>query len=236
MPSLKFSAFGAYITSWQIDGREILYHGSELKRGGIPLLFPNFDAGDPLPYHGFGRVSSWLVVTESDNSFHLRLTDCDLTPNFREVYPYKFSADLKVEAIDNFLNYQLTVHNLDNKPLPVAPGLHPYWPVDHSHKSQIIISDFKIIDWNISPPNELHDFSGEFTVKFPNYQLIIKEIGSNHHFRGLQVWSQNSSFPDFNFVCFEPVTRPPNGLIDDPIIILPNQSTTFSLMFTYLPS
>jgi galactose mutarotase-like enzyme len=238
MSQIKVSSFGAYLTSWKIGDREVLYHGSELKRGGIPLLFPNFDAGAPLPNHGFGRLSQWQLIKESENSCHLRLTDNDISPEFRQIYPYKFIADLKIKALDNQLDYVLEVQNLSQKDLPLCPALHPYWPVIHDKKSQIILNNFSEFnpqntDWEQNPPDNTFIFTNPFIVNFPEYKLVIQEIKENNqfYFKKLQIWSQNSTFPDYNFVCFEPSTGPKNGINTNPILIKSNNTVKFHLQF-----
>lgn len=237
MSSIKVLPQGAYLTSWKIGDREILYQGSETKRTGIPFLFPNFDAGPPLPNHGFGRISEWKKVEKSENFCHLQLTEKNISPEFRQIYPYQFTVDLKIKAIDNQLDYYFEVKNQSEKDLPLSPGLHPYWPIDNDKKSTILINNFsefnpQNIDWENNSPNDNYNFSGILEVKFPEYFLEIKEIIEDYrNFRHLQIWSQNSSFPDCNFVCFEPVSRPQNGINTDPILVLPNETEKFHLQF-----
>lgn len=237
MSSIKVSSFGAYLTSWKIDNEEVLYQGSELKRSGIPLLFPNFDAGAPLPNHGFARLSSWQIIQVSEKDCHLRLTENDISPEFRQIYPYKFIVDLKISAKDNFLDYVLEIKNLSQNNLPISPGLHPYWPVKHELKSQIKLINYfqfnpEITDWNNNPPNSLFDFPDEFIADFPNYRLKIKEISENKkYFKHLQIWSQNTNFPDFNYVCFEPVVNGPNGINANPILIKSHDTIKLHLKF-----
>jgi len=235
MSSIKVSEYGAYLTSWKIGDREVLYQGSELKRTGIPLLFPNFDIGAPLPKHGFGRISQWQSIEKISKKCHLRLTEDDILPEHRQIYPYKFIADLKIKAYENKLDYILEVRNTDQKDLPLSPGLHPYWPVKHEKKFKIKLIDFpqfnsQDIDWQKNPPDNLYGFNGKFIANFPEYQLIITDL--SHNFSHLQIWSQNSTMPDFNFVCFEPVTRPKNGINDNPFLIKSNDTTKFHLQFT----
>jgi len=212
-----------------------LYQGSELKRGGIPFMFPNFDAGAPLPNHGFGRVSNWQIISQSDNSCHLKLTDQDLSNEFKKLYSHKFIVDLKLESVDNLFNYQIFVTNSDNTDIPISPGLHPYWPVLHQNKNKITtnLSGFNAqnIDWGKNPPDYMVDFNGQLIANFPNYQLTITDLSPDIKFKHLQIWSQNQSFPDYNFICFEPTTLVKNGINLNPIIIKPNQTLNFSLQF-----
>lgn len=234
MSSLKVSSFGAYVTSWKIGEREVLYQGSELKRGGIPLLFPNFDVGEPLPRHGFGRLTQWQLIVENESFCHLRLTDSEISPEYRQIYPHKFIADLKITVADNQLDYSLEVQNLSDIEMPLAPALHPYWPVDHQEKNKIVIKNFSKFspsntNWEQNPPDDTYDFIYPLEIQFPKYSLKISDLSSN--FKTLQVWSQNSTMSDFNFVCFEPATKPKNGINTDPIILSPKNSTKFHLLF-----
>ncbi len=238
MSSIKIDVFGAYLTSWKIDNREVLYQGSEIKRTGIPFLFPNFDAGTPLPNHGFGRLSKWNIIESSKNSCHLRLSDTDISPEFRQMYPYQFIADLKIKAEANHLDYYFEVLNKSEVDLPLSPGLHPYWPVKHNQKSKLKIKNFpnfnpNNVDWDKNPPNSNYQLPNIFEVEFPEYTLEIKEIVEDYrNFRHLQIWSQNTSFPDYDYICFEPVVRPANGINTDPILVSPNKTEKFHLQFT----
>lgn len=238
MSSLKVSSFGAFVTSWKIGDKEVLYQGSELKRGGIPILFPNFDAGAPLPNHGFARVSKWQVIKEKNEACHLRLTENDISKEFRQIYPYKFTADLKISVINNQLDYLLEVKNHSQDNLPLSPALHPYWPIAHNKKSKVTIDNFsdfnpQNINWEQNSPDDTYNFSNPFIANFPDYKLTIREITENNHFyfNKLQIWSQNSTFPDYNFICFEPSTNPKNGINTNPILVSPNNTIKFNLVF-----
>src|SRR4051812_47415322 len=61
---------GGYVTSWQVKNskgkfEDILYRGTELKRTGIPTLFPYYgEGGDKGDSHGFGRKSVWSIDEE----------------------------------------------------------------------------------------------------------------------------------------------------------------------------
>jgi galactose mutarotase-like enzyme len=232
---LKFSPLGAYITSWQINDREVLYQGSELRRGGIPSMFPNFDAGAPLPNHGFGRISNWQTISKSNGSCHLKLTDQDISSDFKKLYPHQFIVELKIIATGNKLNYQIFITNTSKTDLPISPGLHPYWPIKHQDKNKITTNllefDAKSIDWDHNPPDYTVDFNRPFIVNFPDYRLTITDTSTDAKFNHLQIWSQNTSFPDHNFICFEPMTRPKNGININPIIVKHQEVVDISLCF-----
>src|SRR5438552_2459612 len=61
--------FGGHLVSWKTaDGVERLFvsarsalDGSKPIRGGVPLVFPQFNERGPLLKHGFARVSHWRL-------------------------------------------------------------------------------------------------------------------------------------------------------------------------------
>ena len=62
---------GAHVTSWlPAGGEEQLYlsAASEFRdgaaiRGGVPVVFPQFSSGGPLPKHGFARNLAWELIS-----------------------------------------------------------------------------------------------------------------------------------------------------------------------------
>ena len=135
---------GAQVLSWQTsDGVERLYlspkavfDGRSAIRGGIPICFPQFNQrvlGDhPLPKHGFARSQAWSVLDASDASkseaaqVALGLTDTALSPELRQLWPYKFEAILLVRLERNRLNVTFSVSNTDTLAWPFALALHTY--------------------------------------------------------------------------------------------------------------
>ncbi|XP_070380834.1 ovochymase-2-like isoform X3 [Dermacentor albipictus] len=66
--SIELVRFGATLTSWKVDGKEMLFLSDRSLRdskspirGGIPLVFPNFGAWELGPHHGFAHTSEWTV-------------------------------------------------------------------------------------------------------------------------------------------------------------------------------
>jgi glucose-6-phosphate 1-epimerase len=61
--------YGATILSWSsTGGKPLLFmsskavmNGSQAIRGGIPIVFPQFNKNGILPQHGFARVSRWTL-------------------------------------------------------------------------------------------------------------------------------------------------------------------------------
>jgi D-hexose-6-phosphate mutarotase len=78
----RLTLFGATMLSFTIADREVLFvskkaifdHTKPI-RGGIPLVFPQFGAGNgELPSHGFARTSRWGIVHESPSKVLLALS------------------------------------------------------------------------------------------------------------------------------------------------------------------
>ncbi|MDR0398036.1 MAG: hypothetical protein LBH36_02535 [Candidatus Nomurabacteria bacterium] len=125
---------GAYITSWRVGERQVLFPRTELKnekgelktRGGCHVCLPNFDNGDKygLPHHGYGRLVQWKVVSQSPSSAVLELDGSS------EQVPERYkslSARLIYTLEDAKLTMLLWVKNGGEEPLEVDPAFHPYF-------------------------------------------------------------------------------------------------------------
>lgn len=209
---------GGYVTSWAVRNEsgnfnENLYKGTTLKRTGIPLLFPNYGTVDNLPNHGFGRDLQWSLETPTTSSAVMRLRTVDLPEPVKEHYPHNFEAAICIQAENTGgLKYSLAVQNLGNTEMPIHPGLHPYWRVNHQDKKLISTEDLPNfdatkIDWENNPPDTAYAFNGKALINFPDRILLIEELGPEKVIQYLVAWSQTTSKPDYDFVAFEPITK-----------------------------
>ncbi|MEO7520815.1 MAG: D-hexose-6-phosphate mutarotase, partial [Gemmatimonas sp.] len=134
---------GAHVTSWAPagDDEERLFVSAKSGfgpgvsvRGGIPVCFPQFGKSGPLPQHGFARVSPWTVLQAEDGADHavavLRLIDNDAT---RALWPYAFSAELRVAVGQSTLDVALNVTNSGDQPFSFTAALHPYFRVHDAY-------------------------------------------------------------------------------------------------------
>ena len=227
---------GGIITSIKFKGKEILYLDEATLqdpkvnvKGGIPILFPN--AGPlsnglyHLPQHGFARRMPWNVTELNRSSVTLQLLSNTET---REVYPFNFKLELKVEVAENILTHSLTINNTGDQPMPTAYGTHPYFNISQEDKPGLItnIDGFhpQAINW-----------LAEFDKPFPNPGLINirmpgKEITIDTApdiFKITRIWHQ----PGQDFICIEPWTRDSFAL-DHPgqsLWIGPHKSITLTL-------
>jgi galactose mutarotase-like enzyme len=230
MQNLTISSQGGYVTSWA----DILYQGSKIQRTGIPILFPHFGKSDKYRMHGFARDSLWHTVSAN----FLELTDQDIDEKAKTEYPFKFKTQIQLELINpNTLRYKLSVQNTGTEPMPIMPGLHPYWSIPHDQKSQIQIHglpdfDATTIDWTNNPPDNTYDFPGEITAGFPNKKITIKDISQDKNIKNLVIWSQTpTKDPDYNFICIEPICGPHYAIDKNPIYVHPNETWEMKLEF-----
>lgn len=240
---------GAYITSWKVRNpqtkqlEDVLYIGKTKKRTGIPTLFPYYGEGGKMRTHGFGRDSKWQVMSAFDNQIVLRLRLEDLDEEARAEFPHPFDSMVAVTADnDGSLLYDLTVTNPGTEDLPLSPGLHPYWAINHADKGSIRVEglsgfDASKIDWDHNPPDTEYDYTGPVTVIFPNRQIRIEDqTPGGPVIKKIVAWSQTPDKDDSDFACFEPVSGGDNTINENPILVKPGASWNMRIKFTATPT
>lgn len=237
---LGISDQGGYVTDWKVKNTsgewvDILYVGTELKRTGIPILFPYYGPSESgMGQHGFGRNLKWKVVSSSETTATLELTDQDLSSETKKLYPYQFKTQIILKLYESSFEYTLTVENNGVTPLPIAPGLHPYWAIDHAKKPEVTLEnypevDLAKIDWDITPPDIEYLFKNPVTINFPNKNITIEDLSDK--ITKLVVWSQPLNAPDHDFICFEPVTLARGSYDVKPILVKKGISFNQQLLF-----
>ena len=241
---------GGTLISWINSGEEVFYRGTSHRRSGIPILFPFANplhdgifknSGLQIGQHGFARDLVWKLESTQESSISISLSTNDISEEMQLAYPYKFKAiiiiDLKKAAV---LQYTLRVENLDLALLPIAPGLHPYFPIKQEEKSKLSISDannkpiFTGIYTNWDEPSDgiFNNYEGLAKIQFPDgKQIQIAENSKNPDFQNLVVWSQPGSQLDSNFICVEPFTRGTDAINKNPILVEPGKNWEVSLQF-----
>ncbi len=245
---------GGIITSWKLQGRELLYldaerfsHPELTVRGGIPILFPicgNLPnnlysyAGQSysLKQHGFARDLPWRVAataTRSAAALTLELTSNHQT---RQGYPFEFQLNFTYELQGETLTLRQRHTNLSNQPMPFASGLHPYFGV--GNKAQL---QFEI------PASQYQDQRSQTQQSFAGFDFDVDEI--DVAFRPLSQQSARVSDPERglrltldydaaystlvfwtikgkDYYCLEPWTAPRNALNtgDSLLVLEPQQS------------
>ena len=130
---------GGQLVSWIPAGdQERLYLSPQARfaegqavRGGIPVIFPQFEQHGPLPRHGLARTRPWQWVEGAVRGGAaigvLRLTDDDTT---RAVWPQRFEAELSFSFAGLQLEVELAVTNTGETPFDFTAALHSYLLID----------------------------------------------------------------------------------------------------------
>ena len=123
---------GAYITSLTDERGDVFYplqqlttsDGAHKTRGGCHVCLPNFGPGGAsgLAQHGFGRTSQWQVVEHTSDRVELVLQGSDAYAGLESRLVYIVA--------EHQLAMQLTLANVGEDELLVAPAFHPYFAYD----------------------------------------------------------------------------------------------------------
>jgi galactose mutarotase-like enzyme len=218
------------VTHFQVGAWQVLYRPvatGNLGRWGIPLMIPNFsklnngifqEKGTHLPSHGFGRLLPWNIVEQTEDSISLQLSSSKTT---WEQYPFHFLFTTLIAAGSGTLTYTLTIENLGQEPLPIAPGFHPYFTLPQEKKAQLETDGppgftMESFQWDTQPPNNPYVFPHEVTLQVPHAgSLSITELPNDagaYSLKTMQIWSEPATAADHDFVCFEPVVTSEDGL------------------------
>jgi glucose-6-phosphate 1-epimerase len=137
---------GAHLVSWvPASGEEQLYLSPTAKygpgasvRGGVPVIFPQFNARGPLPRHGLVRTRSWEAVEAVVRGHHaigvLRFTDDIAT---RVHWKQGFEAELTVSLAGGEIDIELAVTNTGDTPFEFTAALHTYLRCNELLKVQL---------------------------------------------------------------------------------------------------
>lgn len=155
---------GGIITSWQVQGRELLYMDtarfadpSLSVRGGIPILFPicgNLPDNTytykgqtyALKQHGFARDLPWEVVdqkADGELSFTIALSSNAQT---LEKYPFEFRLAFTYALQGQTLLITQNITNLSDQVMPFSIGFHPYFLALEKHQLRFEIPANEALD------------------------------------------------------------------------------------------
>ncbi len=232
---------GGIVTSWQIQGQEIFYMDTERfkdptlsVRGGIPLLFPicgNLPEDTytlnsqtyKLQQHGFARNLPWVATeqsTENGASVTVSLKSNETT---RAGYPFDFELNFVYTLRGNTLELRYRHTNLEDRPMPFATGIHPYFAV--ADKGQLTL-DLPSTEYKVKGGAEVYPFSGQFDfdeeeidfafINLTGSSATVTDRGRNlkltveydEHYSTLVFWTVKGK----DFYCLEPWSAPRNAL------------------------
>jgi galactose mutarotase-like enzyme len=234
--SCKISTLGGQVLSCNILGTDIFYTTDNPRRSGIPLLFPFAGALDggvfkkkfgkktdkevaeiKFPQHGFARDCEFEVLDSEVDSISLVLASDMLSSEIRAMYPYKFMLCVDYELLEDSLVMTIEVTSFESE-LPIAPGIHPYFPTTLELNSDL--GDSRVVESASSEVFEYCDY------ELTNGKVVVN-ITDNGNASNLVVWSDS---PDYN--CIEPWCRDFDGINIDPIIIPANSQWNWEVVFS----
>jgi galactose mutarotase-like enzyme len=232
---------GGIITSWRIQGQEILYLDAERftkpdlsVRGGIPILFPicgNLpdntytykDQQYTLKQHGFARDLPWEVTdqgTQGKVSLTLVLNSNDSS---RAVYPFDFQLTFTYQLKGNTLEIQQRYTNHSTEPMPFSTGLHPYFWTPNKTQLQFKIPASHYLDQRT---HTTHSFTNSFDLSSDEIDVAFRPLSSHlttvtdSGRRCQLVLSYDNTYSTLvfwtvkgkDFYCLEPWSAPRNAL------------------------
>lgn len=136
----ELSLYGAHILSYRPVGHgPVLFLSKKSAwqkglsiRGGIPVCWPWFGAVDEspdLPRHGFARIQDWTVVASEYTNDYTELTlGLKDSEESRALWPWKFELKYTIRVGES-LRVALTTGNVDERPMEISEGFHPYFRI-----------------------------------------------------------------------------------------------------------
>jgi galactose mutarotase-like enzyme len=149
--SAELSLTGAEPLSWQVGGRELLWHGDPKHwERRAPLLFPVVGASAggviriahqdyPMPRHGFARDARFTIREQGEDMVRLQLTEDENTWTH---YPFRFVLDVTAVVTPDKFELGFEVRNTDTSDMPYSFGFHPAfpWPFDGERREDYVVA------------------------------------------------------------------------------------------------
>ncbi|MBQ8382294.1 MAG: aldose 1-epimerase family protein [Clostridia bacterium] len=127
------ASLGAELTSLQRHGKEYIWTGdTDYWNGHNPILFPVigflkngktvFDGVEyEIPKHGYARKSEFSLVSHTENSITLEMTDTEET---RKGFPFRFGFQVTHTLTEDGFVTAYRVENRDERRMPFMIGAH----------------------------------------------------------------------------------------------------------------
>lgn len=136
--SARIAVQGAQVLEWQPAGaqpvlwisRAAVYQAGKGVRGGVPICWPWFGAGEAgKPAHGFVRTRMWQVraTEQTADGVVVKLGIVD-NAETRVIWDYAFDLEMIVTAGKTF-TMALVTKNTGNVPFTITDALHTYFHV-----------------------------------------------------------------------------------------------------------
>jgi glucose-6-phosphate 1-epimerase len=257
--NLLQEAFGAQILQAQYDAKSPIFYLSPIsksgipRRGGVPILFPQFADHGPFAKHGFARNLEWECIERFDDGGLQEGTSSlyclELAPNVVSGWDHHARLDFFTHISANELVLTLKVTNLGLSSFAWTGGLHPYFYVDDLLKARLFglagstlidrydsrntIDHCPSITFNDEPCECL--YQSNLPVRLETQERAMKL--SSTGFSEWMIWNPGSvdsvHFADLplgdwrHFICVEPVN------VINPILIEPRKEFCGSLSISW---
>ncbi|MBC8132325.1 MAG: aldose epimerase [Deltaproteobacteria bacterium] len=242
---------GGMVTRFRVGDDDILFldHAtlrdhSQNVRGGIPVLFPiagrltndrfSLDGESvSLGQHGFARNLPWRI-TYTDGTQAAAITlSVEHSESTLAVWPFRFRLTFRYELRDGALTIQQKYENLDERPMPIHPGLHPYFRVEDWRKREARVNTpaTRVFDNRtgtqaaLNAPIDLG--SGEVdlqlldhggtSIRLDRPDALAVELTYDDPATVIAVWT----LPSRGFVCIEPWVRQADALNRGDAVVVP---------------
>lgn len=146
--SARIAVQGAQVLEWQPSGqqpvlwvsRAAVYQSGKGVRGGVPVCWPWFGAGEAgKPAHGFVRTRMWEVRETGQGmagSVFIRFGMKD-DESTRALWNYAFDLELIV-TVGAALKMELVTRNMGATAFEISEGLHTYFHVGNINQTQVL--------------------------------------------------------------------------------------------------
>ena len=219
--------FGAHLVSWKTaEGRERLFvsrasamDGQRAIRGGVPVIFPQFNERGPYQRHGYARLNNWRLtssgVSDGEGYAVFALGTADLLPEHAAAWPFRFGLQLCIAVRGSELHMRFQVRNEDDKAWSFSSALHTYHAVDNVKAVRITGVQDDELTIGEKLDQIFRDVSPRIVLRSGAGELELDQDG----FRDAVVWNPGAeaaaALTDMadeeyeKFVCIEPAVIEP---------------------------
>ena len=233
---------GGMVTEFRIGDDQLLYldratlrdHAQNV-RGGIPILFPvagrlgddSFPVGSErvsMSQHGFARRMPWRVSGIDTSSAASLSGTLDATDATLAQWPFRFQVTFEYRLSGGALAIHQRFTNPGDRPMPIHPGLHPYFRVESGQKNaaRVVTNGTQARDTRtgkVGPLTLPIDLAGgevdlqildhagpTVGLERPGKRALSLRLDPTQTI--VTVWT----LPGRDFVCVEPWTRPSDAV------------------------
>jgi glucose-6-phosphate 1-epimerase len=137
---------GAHLVSWTPPGGEeqlflsetAIYGPGASIRGGVPVIFPQFNQRGPLPRHGLVRTRPWtLIESVVRGGCAIAVLGFASNEETLAIWPHQFELELTVSIGERELEIELAVVNTGAEAFDFQAALHTYLRCNDALKLQL---------------------------------------------------------------------------------------------------